>query len=266
MFINFASFYSIMVASLHFLGTGTGAGVVGKGLRSSAGIILKLGQNQFHIDPGVGAVIKAAEFGISVRDTTAILLSHCHTHHANDVNAVIEAMSYDGLDKKGVLVANKTALNGTEEYPAIITPYHRSLLERYIAVDRNMQLAINDVEIRTLTARHNEPNSLGFKFIHPELTVVYSGDTVYSPDLVEQYLGCHVLILNVPNKVKDSYNLCLEDVPLILEKVRPRLAVITHFANDLHKADPLYEVREIQRKTGVSCLAAKDGIEIQPTK
>ncbi|MDO8481095.1 MAG: MBL fold metallo-hydrolase [Nanoarchaeota archaeon] len=254
------------MASLHFLGTGTGAGVVGKGLRSSGGIVLKLGLNQFLIDPGVGAVIKAAEFGVSLRETTAILLSHTHTHHANDVNAVIEAMSYDGLDKKGVLIANKTALNGTEEYPAVITPFHRALLERFIAVDRNMQLAINDVEIRTLTARHNEPNSIGFKFIHPDATVVYSGDTVYSLDLVEQYLGADILILNVPYKVKTGFNLCLDDAAKILERVKPRLAVFTHFANDLHKADPLYEVREIHRITGVQCLAAKDGMEIQLSK
>jgi ribonuclease BN (tRNA processing enzyme) len=253
-----------MQISILFLGTGTGPAVTGKGVRSSGGIILTLGSNQFHIDPGIGAVMRASEYGVNLRETTCILLSHAHVNHTNDVNGIIEAMTYAGLDKKGVLIANKTCLKGTDEYSPIITQYHRNLVERFIAVDRDQKIGINEVEIQTITARHNEPNTIGFKFIVPGMTITYSSDTVYAPDIVEQYAGSDVLILNIPFIKKMPYNLCLEEAVTILNAVRPRAAILTHFSHEMINADPLYEAREVQKQTKVPTFAAKDGMLISP--
>ena len=225
---------------------------------------MRLGQNQFHLDPGIGAITKAADFGANLRETTAILVSHAHLNHSNDVNAVIDAMTHSGLDKKGVLIGNQTSIKGTDDYPPIVSKYHRSLLERFIAVNRDQKIGINDIEIQTITARHNEPNSIGFKFFTPEFTLTYSGDTVYAPDIVDQYMGSHILILNVPNIKKTEHNLCSEDAIKIIQKVNPRLAIITHFGHEMVKADPLYEIREIQKQTKVQTIAAKDGMIINP--
>lgn len=251
-------------ASILFLGTGTGAAVAGKGIRSSGGIIIKVNDNQFHIDPGIGAITKAAQFGANLRENTAVLLSHSHLNHSNDINAVIDAMTYSGLDKKGVLIANKNALHGTEDYAPVVTNYHRNLLERFIAVGRNQRLGINDVEIQTLTARHNEPNSIGFKFFTPDFTLTYSSDTVYGVDIIDQYMNSNILILNVPLIKKSEHNLCTQDAIKIIQKVAPRMAIITHFGYEMIKADPLYEIREIQKQTKIQTIAAKDGMIINP--
>lgn len=247
-----------------FLGTGTGPAVTGKGIRSSGGIILKSNDTQFHIDPGIGAIVKAAEYGANLRENTALLISHAHLNHSNDANAVIDAMTYGGLDKKGVAIANRTSLQGTDDYAPAISSYHRNLLERYIAVNRNQRIAINDIEIHVITARHNEPNSIGFKFFTPEFTLTYTSDTVYSLDIAEQYLDSNILILNVPFSQKHESNLCVEDAIKIIQHVQPRLAIITHFGYEMVKADPLYEAREIQKQTKVQTLAAKDGMVINP--
>ena len=246
------------------MGSGTGSAVVGKGIRSSGGIILRIGQNQFHIDPGIGAVTKAAELGANLRENTAVFLTHAHINHSNDANAVIDSMTHSGLDKKGVLIANKTSINGSEDYSPVISNYHKGLLERYIMVDRNKKIGINEVEVQTITARHNEPNSIGLKFFAPDFTLTYSGDTVYAPDIVDQYLNSNILILNVPNIKKSEHNLCTEDAIKIIQKVNPRLAIITHFGHEMIKSDPLYEVREIQKQTKVQTLAAKDGMIVNP--
>ncbi len=246
------------------MGTGTGPAVVGKGIRSSGGIILKSGDNQLHIDPGVGAMTKAAEYGVNIREHTALLISHAHLHHTNDANAIIDTMSYSGLDKKGVLIANKTVINGTDNYEPSISQYHKSLLERFIVVDRDQRIGINDIEIHAITARHSDPNSLGFKVFTPDFTLTYSGDTVYSADIVEQYKGSHILILNVPSMKKTESNLCIADAVKIIDKVKPRLAVLTHFGYDMIKADPLYEIRDVQKQTQVQTLAAKDGMVLNP--
>jgi len=173
-------------------------------------------------------------------------------------------MTYGGLDQRGVLIANKTSLHGTDDYPPSVSNHHRNLLERYIVVDRNQKIGVNDIEIETLTARHNEPNSIGFKFFTPDFTLTYTADTVCAQDIIEQYMGTHILILNVPSTKKSENNLCTEDAINIIEKVKPKLAIITHFGHSMIKADPMYEVREIQKKTKIQVLAAKDGMLVNP--
>lgn len=173
-------------------------------------------------------------------------------------------MTYSGLDKQGVLIANQTSINGTENYVPVVNKYHRNLLERFITVNRNQRIGINEIEIQAITARHSEPNSIGFKFFTPSFTLTYSSDTVYAVDIVEQYMNSNILILNVPNVKKSEHNLCTEDAIKIIKKVNPRLAIITHFGYEMIKADPLYEIREIQKQTKVQTLAAKDGMVINP--
>lgn len=255
-----------ITSNIIFLGTGGDSYVVGKNLRTSGGIILQIGDDQFHIDPGPGSLAMAKETGINLRANTAVLISHNHMNHCNDINAVINAMTYGGFDKKGVLVANNTAVNGSESYTPFLQKYYRDFLERFIVLDEGKRVGINDVEILALKAKHSDPAALGFKFITPEYTLTYSGDTMYSPDTVAQYDNSNVLILNVPylKKEEGKDNLCKEDAIKIISRVKPSLAIITHFGVNFLKADPLYEVRDIQKETGIQTIAAKDGIVVNP--
>jgi hypothetical protein len=65
-------------------------------------------------------------------------------------------------------------------------------------------------------------------------------------------------------KEENKNNLCKEDVIKIINKVNPRLAIITHFGINFLKADPLYEIREIQKQTNTQVIAAKDGMVVNP--
>ncbi|MBW2980191.1 MBL fold metallo-hydrolase, partial [Candidatus Woesearchaeota archaeon] len=69
-----------------FLGTAGDAFVLGRQLRTSGGIILNVGENQFHIDPGPGALSVAKQCGINIRANTAVFVSHAHLMHSNDIN------------------------------------------------------------------------------------------------------------------------------------------------------------------------------------
>lgn len=208
----------------------------------------------------------AKESGINLRANTALLVSHNHLNHCNDINAVIDAMTYGGFDRNGILVANKTAINGTASLEPFLQKRYKDFLERFIVLEAGRKVGINDVEIIALKAKHSDPNAIGFKFITPEYTLTYTGDTMYSVEAVEEYENSNVLILNVPclSKEEDRYNLCKEDAIKIIQRVKPRLAIITHFGINFVKADPLYEVREIQKETNVQVIAATDGMIVNP--
>ncbi|MFH1396881.1 MAG: MBL fold metallo-hydrolase [archaeon] len=254
------------MASIVFLGTGTDPYVIGKRIRGAGGIIIQINDHQFHIDPGVGALIQAAECGVNLRATTAVLVSHNHLYHCNDVNAIIDAMTYSGFDKKGVLIANNTFVNGAEEYKPVLIDYYKNCLERFIVLEPEHKVAIDDIEILAIKTKHTEPKAIGFKFLTSQFTLTYSGDTKYSKEIVESYKNSNILILNVPLSKKDegTMNLCCEDAVKIIQEVNPRLAIITHFGIDMIKSDPLYEAREIQKRTNVQVIAAKDGMIINP--
>ncbi len=249
-----------------FLGTGAGKVVRAKQLRATGGFILQVAGNQFHIDPGPGALVCAKQNKINPRENTAVIVSHAHLGHCNDVNAVIDAMTYSGFDKQGVLLANQTVINGTDEIRPYLTEYHKNCVEKMMVIKENQKAGINEVEILAIKAKHNDPNALGFKFLTPEFTLTYTGDTEYSNELIEQYKNTDILILNVkyPSDKKEKNNLCSADAVNIIKKTNPKLAIITHFGEKMIYADPIYEAREIQKETGCQVIAAKDGTVISP--
>lgn len=255
-----------MTDSIIFLGTAGDEFTVSKQIRGSGGIIIKAEGYQFHIDPGPGALVRAAMYDVNLRENTAVLVSHAHLNHCNDVNAVLSAMSHNGLDVKGVLIANNTFVNGDEKTKPGLTEFHNKCVERVIVANAAQKIGIENVEIHTIKAKHNDPKTVGFKFITPKFTLSYSSDTRYVAELIDEYKDSDILILNVvdPFDKKQDFNLNADDAVNILSRVKPKLAILTHFGKDLIEADPMYIAREIQNKTGVQVIVAKDGLVISP--
>ncbi|MFH1682631.1 MAG: MBL fold metallo-hydrolase [Candidatus Woesearchaeota archaeon] len=255
-----------MSAQIIFLGTAGGSAVTSRQLRSSGGIVLQVEDTQFHLDPGPGALNTAKEYGVNLRANTAILVSHAHLNHCNDLNAVIEAMTLSGLDKKGVLIGSKSVIKGTDNQHPFLTKYHQNLLEKTIVFEKGQKVAVELVEIHALTLEHTDLDAVGFKFFCPRFTLCYLPDTKYHKKLVEEIQGSDIMIINTtyPGNKAQNLNLDSDSVVKILEKVRPRLAIITHFGMEMLKADPIVEARDIQRKTNVQTIAAKDGMIISP--
>lgn len=255
-----------ITSSIIFLGTGGDSFVVGRQIRASGGIVLQVDDNQFHIDPGPGSLTMAKEVGVNVRANTALLVSHNHLNHCNDVNAVIDAMTYAGFDKKGVLIGNNNVINGSQNQVPFLQEYYKNCLERFIVLNAGQKVGINNIEIKALKTRHSETGAIGFKFFTPEFTLSYSGDTKYSVEVLEEYKNSNILILNVPflKENKENDGLSKIDAIKIIKGVKPRLTILTHFGIDFLKVDPLYEIRDIQKETECQVLAAKDGMVINP--
>ncbi|MEW5896619.1 MAG: MBL fold metallo-hydrolase [Nanoarchaeota archaeon] len=254
------------MAQIIFLGTAGSPAVVSKQMRSSGGIILQMEDLQFHIDPGPGTLNKAKEYGVNVQHNSAVLVSHNHVSHCNDLNAVIDAMTHGGIEHRGILLSSKSVLHNLEGSHPFLTKYHQSLVEKIIPMEKSHKIGIELVEIHALSAEHTDPTAIGFKFFCPKFTLSYSGDTKLTPALLEEMKGSDILILNVPYLGEDAkgMNLDIGSAIKLISSVRPKLAVMTHFGLEFLKSDPIHQVREVQRITGVQTIAANDGLIISP--
>ena len=246
------------------MGTAGDSFTVSRQERASGGIIVQVAENQLHIDPGPGSLLMAKLCNINLRANIALIASSSHLYKSNDVNAVIDAMTYAGFDKKGVLLAPERLVNGTETAPPILLPSCKTFLERVIILSPGKRVGLNEIEIDAFDNNHK--HYLGLKLKFSEFVIGYSGDANYSPSLADNLKGSNVLILNMEyaEKKPSENGLDIKDATRLITKVRPRLAILTGFGSELIKSDPLYIARDIQRDTDTQVIAAKDGMVIDP--
>ncbi|HOI18753.1 MAG TPA: MBL fold metallo-hydrolase [Candidatus Woesearchaeota archaeon] len=256
-----------MVSQILVLGTSGDALVTGKRYLSAGGILLKFDDKVFLLDPGPGCISDAGRMSLSLRELTAVFVSHRHLNHSGDLNAVISAMTLGGLDKKGVLVSCKDVILGEPEkgiYP-VLDPYYRSAVEKFIVLDEKGKLAINDIDIFPTKTIHSCEN-LGFKFFSSDFSVGYTSDTQYSQDVAKQYVGCDVLIINVqnPQGISKEGLMNTDDCIKFAKDARPSILLLTHFGIKMINANIISQARLIKQETGVETIAAKDGFLLEP--
>jgi len=253
------------MSSIIFLGT-AGGNAVSKQIQSAGGIILQIGELQFHLDPGPGALTKAKEYQVNLSHTTAVLVTHNHVNHCAELNVMIDAMTHCGIERRGLLLASKSVVLGTEEMNPVLTKAHATMPEKVIPMEKNHKIGIDLIEIHALTAEHSDETAIGFKFLCPKYTLSYTGDTQYSEKLVEELSGTDILILCVPypgNKTT-GMNLDTENAIKIVNAVKPKVTILTGFGFDMFRTGILDEARDVQRATNVPTIAAKDGLMISP--
>src|SRR3989344_2455223 len=250
---------------LVFLGIAGNDAVTSQGL-SAAGIILQYKNYQIHLDPGPGALTKAREFGINTANTNIILATHNHLTHCNDINLVIEAMTFKGLDQRGMVVADESVIHGTNLERPIIVRAHSKFLEKQVPLKATEHVKLPSLTIQALQAEHSCPSAIGFKISTDEFTIIYSGDTKFTENLPILYKKADIIILNTPfaRKTKNENNLSIKDAASIINITKPRLAVLTHFSKSMLRENPLYEAREIQRGSGVQTIIAREGLSLAP--
>jgi phosphoribosyl 1,2-cyclic phosphodiesterase len=255
-----------MEPKIIFLGVAGDHYVAGKQIRGSAGIVIQADDAQLHIDPGPGTLVRNRQYSVNARENTAILVSHAHINHCNDVNALISATTANGIDHTSVLICSKSLLQGLDGKAPFLTDFHKTSVERAIGVEPGNKIGLDKVDIEVLKTRHSDASGIGFRIKTADYSIVYSGDTGYFEGIEEQYKPADILILNVQEPFERNIEgrLNAEDAVKIIKKTRPVFAIVTHFGVKMLKADPIFVAREIQKQSGIMTMAAKDGITINP--
>ena len=248
-----------------FLGTAGGKESIYEQLRGSGGMILKLGNYQMHLDPGPGALVQAVQAGINPRNTNVVLCSHNHVGHCSDVNVLVDAMTFSGLDKRGILISDKSVVEGLDNEKPILLEQYKNYLEKVAVVNPGERIKMGTVEIEALQTRHRCPTAVGFKFYTARFNLTYTSDTRYFKEMEELYSGSDIIIINNLRPFgskSDNDSMSTDDSLKLIKAINPKLAVLTHFSKNMIKENPLYQAREIQKDTKIQTVAAKDGLVI----
>jgi ribonuclease BN (tRNA processing enzyme) len=249
------------------LGTSGDGIVTSRQILGSGGIVIKTEGLQTHIDPGPGALIQAAKYGIDTRETSLLLVSHEHLNHAAGATGIIAGMTYDRMDVRGVMGAAKRLFDNSST-GITIPPIYRQALERILFLKPGDRIEVEDLHVIITESKHS-PDSLGFILECEGVRVGIPGDTGYDKKIFAQYMTCDLLILNMKHgfNYQDEHSLGADNIITIIEQCNPKSILLTHFGMKLYNHGPLYVAREVRIRSKVACqvMTARDGMILERT-
>lgn len=243
-----------------FLGTGGARIVVAKQLRATGGIWFSLNNTNFVVDPGPGSLVKitSSKHHLDPTKLDALILSHKHLDHSNDINIMIEAITTGGTVKRGKLFCPKDALEGEDK---VVLNYLRDFLNEIIILKEKGSYKLNDIVFSTPKQQHHPGDVYGLIFETKDLKISYVVDTKYYPEIADIYKA-DIMIFNVIRlQHTELEHLSLEDVKTIIRKAKPKTTILTHFGMMMLKAKPWELAEKMSDETGIKVIAASDGMK-----
>jgi ribonuclease BN (tRNA processing enzyme) len=206
--------------------------------RSSCSILIKINENLLLFDSGAGTMRRLLEAGIEIFDISFIFYSHFHPDHTGELVPFLFSNKYpDGNRRKIPLTL--VAGRGFAEFYDNLKAVYGSWMElapgllNIVELDNNARdmSRFGDFQVESLPVNHNE-ESIAYKITGSAgKSVVYSGDTDYSDNLVTLSKAVDLLICesSLPDELKAKGHLTPSLAGEIATRANVRNLVLTHF-------------------------------------
>ena len=247
------------------LGTGGGRHTTMFQARSTGGYLLQSDTGRVHIDPGPGALTNMCQISYDLRQTDAVVISHCHPDHYSDAACTIEGMTYGGWVKRGAVYGTKSVMEGDGRLGPCLSPYHLTIPESTHIIKAGDELEIAGIPMRITRADHSDPCNVGFMIDTGNGILSYVSDTAYSDEIADQYKGTRVLFLPIttPDDKRIKFHMCTQDAEYFINRIRPELTVFVHLGVVMLKHDPVAQAAMVEKATGCRVIAGRDLMQIE---
>ena len=222
--------------------------------RFSQSILVEAGDEKLLFDAGRGSAIRLSQANINIGDINKIFLTHLHSDHTLGMPDVI--MTGWIYQRKKIL--NIYGPKGTRDFIKdiksafkedikirVAPPENHSeegLKTKIYEVQQGLIFEKNQLKVIAFDVDHGGgvKHAYGYKIIYKGRSVVISGDTNYSANLVSHAKNSDLLIheiadapLSVINeypKVKGlmNYHTTPEEMARVINEAKPRYTVLTH--------------------------------------
>jgi phosphoribosyl 1,2-cyclic phosphodiesterase len=242
---------------LTFMGTAGARFMVAKQLAASGGLYLEEGKTRISLDPGPGAIVQYAKRKVDLTKLDAIVISHRHLDHSNDVNVMIEAMTDGGFRHRGRVFCPSDALDGDP----VVLKYIRNFPQEIVALEPETEYMVGDITFTTTPRHVHQVETYGFKFGN---RLGWVTDSAYYDGIAEQHKADVMVIHLVLMECRTGLpHLCLEDAERIIREAKPRLAVLTHYGMTVWRAHPWELAADMTQRIGTEVKAARDGMSLE---
>ncbi|OGC29422.1 hypothetical protein A2311_05855 [candidate division WOR-1 bacterium RIFOXYB2_FULL_48_7] len=246
---------------IKFLGTAGARVVVAKQLRASGGIWLSLDGTNLLIDPGPGCLVHCFSSHPKLDPTTldGIILTHKHLDHAADINTMMEAMTIGGKERRGVVLAPGDALGGDDP---VVLKYNRNYVAGIEVLQEKASYKVGQIKITTPVKHIHGVETYGLMIEGKRTKLAYITDTKYFPELAGHYRA-EIVVISVLSTTQTPFDhLNIENVKLLVNQIRPKLTILTHFGVWLLEAGPETVAADLSKELKCKVVAARDGEEI----
>ncbi len=227
--------------------------------RSGPSVAIVIGENSYLIDTGPGVVRRAEQahrLGIEALEASnlkRVFLTHLHSDHTVGLPDVILTSwvleRKDALQVFGPKGTNNMCCHLLKAYELDIDARMNGLeqaipegiiVESYEHKGEGMIYQDEKVKVETFLVDHQPFEAYGYKFITNDKTIVISGDTIPSENLIKHARGCDILVHEVysaqgvqrrsPKWYKYHTNVHTSSVELgkIAKEVQPGKLVLYH--------------------------------------
>jgi ribonuclease Z len=304
--------YAILLSSLLSIGTASGQaitatllGTAGPSLsttQAEAGLLIQAGPETLLFDCGHLVPERLYQLGIS--NVTKVFLTHLHSDHTEGLPILwMNEVTWEGRGANPLQVFrpgedNPNQPAGTSDMTTDVanayatnTHIRRDLVERLPAggiefqtteISQGAVYTNNGVTVTAFLVDHDPVQpAFGYRVDYAGHSVVFSGDTTYSGNLVNYSQGTDVLIhevlLSPPGATTASdailgYHSTPEQAASVFSQVTPRLAVYTHIVDQTGGGAPALIARTqaagytgpLQVGTDLTLIGIGDTIAVSP--
>jgi ribonuclease BN (tRNA processing enzyme) len=172
---------------------------------------------------------------------------------------MIEAISEGGLKPQGILLAPGDCY----DKDPVVLEYNRNYLSKVIRIHEGFKLELNGVSFEFPIRHKHGVETYGYIVSNNKFKLAHIIDTQYFEELIPGYRDVDVLIMNmVFSEPRPFPHLSYDDVIKLLNGIKPKLAIVTHFGYNLWKLDVEKYAKKIQKVTGIATIAASDAMQL----
>ncbi len=240
-----------------FLGTGGARYVIARQLRATGGIFFCIGGKNILVDPGPESYYRFLTYlpKFNPEKIDLVILTHKHIDHSADVNVYLDVMTEGGFKKNGYLAAPADAFGKG----GVVFEYLLEFLKEIKIIKAGLEINLNGLQIKFPLRHEHRVETYGFKLTYNDYSISYIVDTKFFPDLIDAYRAEIIILSLLKLESSDIDHLSVADCAEIINGIKPRVAIITHFGMTVIRAGPWNIARELKKKTGATVLAAEDG-------
>lgn len=220
--------------------------------RSSCSVWVESEGEGLLFDCGAGTIRRLLEAGKTLQDITYIFLSHFHPDHSAELVSILFSTKYAPGDQRTKMLRVVAGAGLNRLYNGLKSAYGNWVVPEdgtfelvEIEPGLNSLLEINHISVTWGPVNHN-PESLAFRVSDGKHSLVYSGDTDVSQDLVALARGADVLICEsaFPNEQKVPGHLCPSAAGQIARQAQVGKLVLTHVYPACDSVDMIKQCRK----------------------